>query len=268
MGAHKHSTKPTHHHILLQSPFLETTMHIAHTGRAKRASRLAMVLDAIDRPSRRSAGENADPAEPTHGVLSKRIVNAMTVEVDKYGLRLMQHYPDDLLVHDRKLLDQMAQPCAHLALVIGDTHTHIVAVGIHPRENESIDCLLALAATDRFYDIRIAADGATFDMREIGREAFSELRDIMPHYARHGETGDCWLVRDDTRIGQIRVQPAPPSSKVTFVYTLTPTREATPLDRYALEVWAGYDARAMAQSLLFTNIVEWRSSTPPAALDS
>ncbi len=57
--------------------------------------------------------------------LVNQIIQSMQDIVVKHGLELMQHYPNDLLVHDKAHLMGMASPGAQFAWVVGDTHTHI-----------------------------------------------------------------------------------------------------------------------------------------------
>lgn len=74
-------------------------------------------------------------------VLVDSIITSMLAIVEKHSLKLMTSpYANDLILHDRAFLKKTASPDAHSAWMVGDMHTHIVALGFEKEQNEMVQC--------------------------------------------------------------------------------------------------------------------------------
>lgn len=113
------------------------------------------------------------------------ILTEMQSIVAKHGLNLMQTYPNDLLVHDRRMLEHFACNGASIAWMVGHCHTHIVNLGLHPDENEMVRYLTNLSSEDLFYLVKIFAGDVAF--KEVDRKGFSELATTPAQYIKFGQ---------------------------------------------------------------------------------
>lgn len=92
------------------------------------------------------------------------IIAAMKAEIENKNLELLKHHPNDLLVHDRKTLEDFAVPGAQIAWVVGHLHSHLAILGLTTRQNRMTSHLTNLAEEDRFYHLTMRAGG--FTMKE------------------------------------------------------------------------------------------------------
>lgn len=192
-------------------------------------------------------------------VLVQSILNAMQAAITKHGLDLMQTYPDDLLVHDKSMLDRMAVPGAKLAWMAGHCHTHLVNLGLHPDENLTVGYLTNLTSADRFYVIDVK-HGEKFSMVEVNRKEFAALSSTAVHYERQGDKADFWLMRQKNRVGHIALKSVGTLHQPKFAATITPVAGISGLDRAALELWCSKAATEIAHSLFVCYEVNWGES--------
>lgn len=193
----------------------------------------------------------------------EELLQAMRQQIEKHGLELMSRYPNDLLVHDRFVLERMSAPGAIIAWMVGHCHTHIVPLGLHPQENDTVTYLTNLAEEDRFYRIRIQEKG--FTLTEVGRDAFGKLNATAVPYHREGVTGNFWLLRGKERLGHVRVDRAGGIQDLTYRVEITPVAGISRLDRSALEHWAGRAQVEAAHSLFVRGEILWAEPVREAA---
>lgn len=179
--------------------------------------------------------------------LVNRIIDRMSMIIQEHGLELLQRYPNDLLVHDRNVLERAAVNGAQIAWMVGHCHTHMVILGLHPKENQNVGYLAHIGNDDRFYLIKVSAD--TFTMKEVSRDDFAKLSNTSVRYAREGAKDAFWLTRNRCRVGYIQVEwigtPQAPRYKVT----LTPVAGCSALDLSALHLWGSWALTEVGRSL-------------------
>lgn len=130
-------------------------------------------------------------------------IQLMLDEIKKYGLELMTRYPNDLLVHDRKMLEMAAYPGAMVAWMVGHSHTHLVRLGIHAKENEMVSYLTNMSADDRFYLLTVNQEGCK--LKERTRDEFIALGRTPIAYKRLGTSESFTLYRKDVKVGHVVV---------------------------------------------------------------
>lgn len=199
-----------------------------------------------------------------NSVLVQSILNAMQEVIQKHGLELLQRYPNDLLVHDKAMLEQIAVPGAKIAWMVGHSHTHLTTLGLHPKENEKVEYLTHLANDDRFFLITVKQNDR-FDLSEIDRKAFASLSKIPVPYTVPGYGKDFWLkcnntsfwLHRGTRIGHVALIYTGSQGKPTVEATITPILGIPEIDRAALEQWCAQACIEMTQSLFVRSEVTW-----------
>jgi len=93
-------------------------------------------------------------------VMTQMIINAMKTQINKYGLELLTGpYKNDLLVHDRAMLERYALPGFKIAWMVGVSHTHLFPLGINQEENDCVTYVTNLSSNDRFFVIDISQSG-------------------------------------------------------------------------------------------------------------
>lgn len=184
------------------------------------------------------------------------LIAKMQEVITKYGLELMQRYPNDLLVHDRATLEQAAVPGAKFAWMVGHCHTHLVHLGIHPKENLNVTYLTNLADEDRFFVLDIG-QGGRFKMSEVERGAFSALSRTHVPYERRGDVSNFWLYRQKERVGHVTLQNTGTLHEPKVSVTITPMFGISGLDSAALELWARNATVEMARTLFVRSDVTW-----------
>ena len=189
-----------------------------------------------------------------------RIIESMTSEIKKHGLELLQRYPNDLLVHDQNMLQKTAVPGMKIAWMVGDSHTHMVPLGLHPKENEAVTYHLNLCNSDRFYQLDVRQDG--FQLKEIDKIAYAALQHTPVPYHREGTPGQFWLYRGKERVGYVCIARSEQSTQTKLIYTasVTPVSGCSKADLAALELWANYETSSMLRTLFFSLSVEWQES--------
>ena len=196
--------------------------------------------------------------------LVDRIIEAACKEIEKYSLKLLQHYPDDLLVHDRCALEEYAFGGAKIAWMVGHCHTHLVLLGVHPKENYGVTYLTNLANDDRFYEISISPSGSDFTMKEVTREQFVALSKVRVPYTRDGKATGFWLVRDGTRVGTVTSESIGDLCRPAYRSTITPVAGITDQDLSALQMWCQKSVVEAAGTLFVRSYVD---IAPPIHMD-
>jgi hypothetical protein len=179
------------------------------------------------------------------------ILNEMQFIVAKHGLNLMQTYPNDLLVHDRRMLERCAHNGASIAWMAGHSHTHLVNLGVHREENEMVHYLTNLASEDRFYTIKIFAGDVAF--KEVDRKGFDALANTPVPYIKLGQDDEFALFKREVRVGKVRVTQQGSYADRLYVLEISAEACATKQDHMALHIWAE-KAAAKCAGTLFVKI--------------
>ena len=185
------------------------------------------------------------------------VLQSMQDIIVKHGLELMQHYPNDLLVHDKAFLMEMASPGAHIAWVIGDRHTHIVALGLSQTENEMVGCLTRLASNDKFYSIKFHTNQRV-EFKEFTSANFETLATTKINYSPSvKDMSDFWLMCGSTQIGRISVEITGTYVERVYECRVTPFEGISLLDRTALNHWAQLAIIKTAGTLFVKSNTTW-----------
>lgn len=190
------------------------------------------------------------------------IIQSMQDIIVKHGLALMQHYPNDLLVHDRANLMTMAFPGAQIAWVVGDMHTHIVNLGLSRNENEMVGCLTNMSGGDKFYLIKISSEQRA-KFAELSRDDFEKLASTPVRYSMScGDYSDFWLMSGKSAIGHISVDVTGNYQERVFHGKVRPFEGITELDKVALHHWVGQAIIKTAGTLFVHSDTVWDEAIP------
>ena len=185
------------------------------------------------------------------------IIGALLAQIAKYDLELLKRYPDDLLVHDRSMLETYATAGAKIGWVLGDSHSHNVVLGVHPDDNIGVTYLTRLASNDRFYLLTIASSGGAFSLKEMTAAEFVDLNHTKIEYRREGKANCFWLTRQATRVGMVELENIGNPVNPKYRITITPVAGVTDRDRAALQRWAQKASIECAHTLFVrTEVIE------------
>jgi hypothetical protein len=190
------------------------------------------------------------------------VIQSMQDIIVKHGLELMQHYPNDLLVHDKANLMLMATPGAQIAWVVGNMHTHIVNLGLSRQENEAVGYLTNLSSSDQFYLINISS-GYRANFTKLSRDEFENLALTPVSYSMScGDYSDFWLMRSDTQIGRISVDVTGNYQERFFHGKVKPLEGITELDKVALQHWVNQAIIKISGTLFVRSDTVWEEVIP------
>ena len=191
-------------------------------------------------------------------ILVDLIIDAMKKEIEKYSLELLQRYPNDLLVIDRARLERYAVPGAHIAWMVGHSHTHLSVLGLHPKENETVTYVTNLSNDDRFYQIKINPYNVLpeFTMKEISSSDYGGLIRVRVPYSCEGNMDGFWLMKEGRRIGSIVLTSVGTLCKPQYKVLMTPVAGITELDLTALYEWSGKAVVKAAHTLFVCYDIE------------
>lgn len=184
------------------------------------------------------------------------LITVMRTEIEKHGLELLQRYPNDLLVHDRAVLDWAAVPGMRIAWMVGHSHTHIVPLGLHDEETGMVSCLLNMGRDDRFYLIEVGPSG--FVMKEVTRGAFEQLAKEQTRYAMAGSPEGFWLKRrDKSSVGTVEITRKGDWQNTVYRARISPVAGVAEIDKAALCVWCSHAIRKVAGTLFARSEITW-----------
>lgn len=190
--------------------------------------------------------------------IANKIIDAMVAEVQRHNLELLQRYPDDLLKWDRNSLWRSAHPGAKFCWMVGDSHTHLAQLGVHPKRNEYPTFLTNQCSNDRFYVIDVLRDGQNFTMKEVTREFFPSLANTPIPYRRVGNANAFWLYKNDARVGTVTITRTGTYEKPIYDTKLAVMAGTSESDQRALEDWAVQAAIEMAGTLFVNPAFTWQ----------
>lgn len=178
---------------------------------------------------------------------AEKILDFMVSEIKKHGLEVLDRYPNDVLVHDLAMLKTVDFPGAKIAWMVGDSHSHMVRLGLHPDENKNVTYLTNLASGDRFYLITITNGG--FIGKEVTRDQFLQLQHTPVPYEMQGGKHEFSLYKRGDRIGVSNLSlEGDPRDRVA-VGKITPIGLRTKLDLAALQLWTERGLASLKGSL-------------------
>lgn len=180
------------------------------------------------------------------------IIDAMKSIIAIHGLELMQRYPNDLLVHDRRILENLDNTTCTIAWCVGHSHTHMSVMGIHPEENDMVNCYANLGSTDKYYKV-VLSGKEDYKLTEMERSEFLKLASIRIPYSMKGSNWDFNLLKDQVSIARVSVEVAGPYMARIFNISYQPVVSLTDIDRRAVEKWA-YKCIANQTGTLFCKV--------------
>ncbi|MCU6502000.1 hypothetical protein LPN04_29830 [Rugamonas sp. A1-17] len=182
------------------------------------------------------------------------IMKQMTSIIKSNNYRVQELYPRDLQ-HDRVILERCATVGALIAWAVGDSHTHMVVLGLEPQQNEMVSCFTNLNSGDKFYLIQIAADGPIFTERT--RAQFESLSNTPIPYTRIGHDHEFIIQKHGARIAQCVITRTGTYENTIWDTQITTTLTLSKLDRAALEYWCHRAVATSTGSLFFKSEVTW-----------
>lgn len=186
------------------------------------------------------------------------LINAMLEQINLHKLELMQHYPNDLLVHDRAILSFLAVPGMQFGWVVGDRHTHIVAIGLHPEETDMLNGLTFLSNNDKFYFISIKKDEPNgFKLMNVTREEFTRPAALPCEYQRNGDNWSFTVSAKEKVIGSVQIDVAGNYSDRSYICQVFPRPDLSQLEVSALRVWANKGVSKAAGTLFCKGEIIW-----------
>lgn len=187
------------------------------------------------------------------------ILQFMVEQINKHGLQILQNYPDDVYKHDLNYLKDFAVPGMQFGWVVGHTHTHIVALGLHQVQNELVHAFTNLSSSDRFYHLVIGKD-STFTAKELSRDAFSSLSSVKIQYHAEGECDESFILkRGDSRIAlcQTRISGSVFTERVKLgKYKALTSLPLPQEDEVAVKLWIATKLNHLAGSLFGRTEIE------------
>lgn len=194
--------------------------------------------------------------------MTQMIINAMKTQINKYGLELLTGpYKNDLLVHDRAMLERYALPGFKIAWMVGDSHTHLFPLGINQEENDCVTYVTNLSSNDRFFVIDISQSGFDkFTIRELNRTNFEALQYTPIVYSNIGSKSDFWLIKGSDKIGYISLNNVGNSNQLKVDATITPVYGISEQDKSALKCWCCHSCVHLVSSLFVNYTETWAES--------
>jgi hypothetical protein len=191
------------------------------------------------------------------------ILNGMKTFITKYKLEVLQRYPDDLLVHDKAMLERVAVPDSKIAWMVGHSHTHLVALGFHPVENLNVGYLTHLASEDRFFVLNIGREHQ-FKLSEVDRIQFAALSATPVHYERRGGSSNFWLYRDRAKLGHVTIEQVCTWQNKKANAAITPIRGISEHEHAALGIWCSYAITELTGTLFVPSEITWAEAIDSA----
>lgn len=189
-----------------------------------------------------------------------QVIQMMKDKIAAHGLQLLHNYPNDLLIHDRYIMEAALVPGVTLGWVVGHCHTHLIVLGVHPQENDMAPYLTRLSESDRYHTIALDGRSASgVAVTEISREAFAALANLDVPYHSNGPVESFELYRHTQMVGHIIVRrQVTDGGTPVYRQTIEPTHRATDVDRVALRFWAEKAAVKAAHTLFCQTEVTWQ----------
>jgi|GEM_PF-2759410 len=187
------------------------------------------------------------------------LIETMQQKVALHKLELMQRYPNDLLVHDRGMLAFTSTLGTRYGWVVGDSHTHLAVIGLHPEENSMLTALTHLASNDQFYFIDILKDEVNgFKMTHVSREDFIKPASEPCRYDRAGDNWSFVVKNQDTVIGRVEIDvEGSYTHERKFSCDVYPVENISAVDASALRLWANKGVTKAAGTLFCKYDVVW-----------
>lgn len=187
-----------------------------------------------------------------------RLIAAMISLVHSHGFQLMETYPNDLLIHDRNVLEKYEGHSGILGWCLGDTHTHICTLGIHPNENEAVSHLLNLGSKDLFYKI-VLNGSEDFKIVEQTPEQFKNLMHIPIPYTCFGSELSFHCSYKEAPIVQCIIEIKGSFRDRMYVAHLKALKPLSIVEKMAAEYFAYHAIRTHSGTIFFKAESHWEN---------
>lgn len=179
----------------------------------------------------------------------------MLAIIDKHQFQVAKLYPVDLIC-DRSRLEVSAAAGASIAWCVGDTHTHIVFLGLEPENNEMVHCFTNLSSRDKFYLIKLGHGDYSF--KELDRKQFANLATTKIPYRMIGTGSDFTLYKDSRRLAHCVTERHGSYENTVFKAQITGFDSLSTLDQYAVELWCNRKISEASGSVFSKRELNWK----------
>lgn len=190
--------------------------------------------------------------------LAEQMIALMLGQIELHGLEVLEHYPNDVHIHDRNTLNIHATNGMDMAWTVSDTSTHLVPLGLSLKKNEEVSYLMNLSSRQRFY--RLSINNDTCCIKELTREAFAELGRVRVPYrlgAPKVADGLNTIYRNDVKIGMIHLKDIGNWNSRAYEVTILPEKGLCLRDQIALQVFSERLPVDITGTLFVRTKVEW-----------
>lgn len=186
------------------------------------------------------------------------IIQQMQALIAQHGLQLMQSYANDLLTHDRRILDDLEDSSCTVGWCVGHSHTHMAVLGLHPEMNDMVNTYVRLAHEDRFYKLTLK-QGKDFSLVEVKRADFPALSSTPVPYTKTGDGLDFTLHKAGTALAHVSIKMKMSENyRPSYHFSFRPLVKLNSVDKAALEMWADYTLRHNAGTMFYrTDGITW-----------
>lgn len=155
-------------------------------------------------------------------------------------------------MHDKRVLADLGEASATLGWCVGDSHTHIVILGLHPDENDVIDYLSKLSRNDKLYKI-VLTGKEDFKLTQLDNSQFLELKLTKVPFSKQGDALNFRLFKDQKPIFDIAITVTGGYQTRKFSIEYQPlTTTSLVFDKVAAEYWAFNSIKTYTNSLFYS----------------
>lgn len=181
---------------------------------------------------------------------SVKIIEAISKSAATQIGELMKRYPDDLAVHDRRILDGLENAVCEIAWVVGDTHTHMAVLGVSEEQNQMVNCFARLANDDVYFRLSLLA-GNQFRLTALDRAAFEKLSSTKIAFVRAGNNLNFTLLKNALPIAAVSIESQGNWKTRSFKIQIRPILDLSVFDRHAVLEWSRWSIGKETGSLFF-----------------
>lgn len=175
--------------------------------------------------------------------------------IEANNFQVARIYPGDLAL-DIETISALDQANVQLAWCVGDTHTHMAVLGIHPDDNAMVESFARLNSSDKLFKISLYGT-EDFRVTCLNTEQFSKLSGTPIPYSKSMRAGNsCFdLLKHDRPIARIDIELEGDFENRRYKATIRPTVKLNCADTYAARSWAQREMQHIAQSLFFVSTI-------------
>lgn len=181
---------------------------------------------------------------------SEKIIEAMSKLAANQIGKLMKRYPDDVAVHDRRILDELENAVCEIAWVVGDSHTHMAVLGVSEEQNQMVNCFAWLANDDAYFRLSLLANNQ-FRLTALDRAAFEKLSSTKIEFLRAGNNHNFTLLKNALPIAAVSIESKGNWETRSFKIQIRPISDLSAFDRHAILEWTRWSIGQATGSLFF-----------------